>query len=45
MVVMLGITSGSASVYFPFYLLPVLVMILSGSWRQTVIVGTLAAAG
>jgi diguanylate cyclase (GGDEF)-like protein len=45
LVVMLGITSGSASVYFPFYLLPVLVMILSGSWRQTVIVGALAAAG
>ena len=45
MVVMLGITSGSASVYFPYYLLPVLVMILSGSWRQAVVVGTLAAVG
>jgi diguanylate cyclase (GGDEF)-like protein len=45
MVIMLGITSGAASVYFPYYLLPVLVMILSGSWRQTAVVGALAAAG
>ncbi len=45
MVIMLGITSGSASVYFPYYVLPVLVMILSGSWQQAAVVGTLAAAG
>jgi diguanylate cyclase (GGDEF)-like protein len=45
MVVMLGITTGAASVNFPYYLLPVLVMILSGSWRQTVALGALAAAG
>ncbi|HTJ60382.1 MAG TPA: GGDEF domain-containing protein [Candidatus Saccharimonadales bacterium] len=45
MVLMLGITSGSASVYFPYYLLPVLIMILSGSWRQSAVVGALAAAG
>jgi diguanylate cyclase (GGDEF)-like protein len=45
MVIMLGITSGSASAYFPYYLLPVLVMILSGSWRQAASVGTLAAVG
>jgi diguanylate cyclase (GGDEF)-like protein len=45
MVIMLGITSGSASVYFPYYLLPGLVMILSGSWRQTAVVGALAAVG
>ncbi len=45
LVVMLGITSGVDSVFFPYYLLPGLVMILSGSWRQTAVVGTLAAAG
>ncbi|HEY8829225.1 MAG TPA: hypothetical protein VIM83_01355, partial [Candidatus Limnocylindria bacterium] len=45
MVIMLGITSGAASVYFPYYLLPVLVMILSGSWRQTAVLGAVAAAG
>ena len=45
MLVMLGITSGAGSEFFPYYLLPVLVMILSGSWRQAVVIGTLAAAG
>jgi diguanylate cyclase (GGDEF)-like protein len=45
MVVMLGITSGVSSVYFPYYLLPVLVMILSGSWRQAVVLGALSAVG
>jgi diguanylate cyclase (GGDEF)-like protein len=45
MVIMLGITSGVPSVYFPYYLLPVLVMILSGSWRQAVALGALSAVG
>ena len=45
MVIMLGITSGAPSIYFPYYVLPVLVMILSGSWRQAVVLGALSAAG
>jgi diguanylate cyclase (GGDEF)-like protein len=45
MVIMLGITTGVASIYFPYYVLPVLVMILSGSWRQAVVLGALSAAG
>jgi diguanylate cyclase (GGDEF)-like protein len=45
MVIMLGLTTGVASLYFPYYVLPVLVMILSGSWRQAVILGGLSAAG
>src|SRR5205085_8238532 len=45
MVIMLGITSGASSVYFPYYLLPVLVMVLSGSLRQSVAVGALGATG
>ena len=43
MVVMLGLTGGASSVYFPYYLLPVLVMILSGSRRQTLVLGVLSA--
>src|SRR5205085_10861346 len=34
MVIMLGLTGGPKSVYFPYYVLPVLVMILSGSWKH-----------
>ena len=45
MVLMLGFTSGVRSPYFPYYLLPVLVMILSGSPRQSVVLGALSAAG
>jgi len=45
MVLMLGLTGGVTSVYFPYYLLPVLVLILSGSWRHTTVLGALAAVG
>jgi diguanylate cyclase (GGDEF)-like protein len=45
MVIMLGLTGGPQSVYFPYYLLPALVMILSGSWRAAAVMGGLAAAG
>ena len=45
MVIMLGLTGGPQSLYFPYYLLPVLVMILSGNWRQAGVLGALAAAG
>ena len=45
MVIMLGLTGGVQSLYFPYYLLPVLVMILSGSWRHAVALGTLAGVG
>lgn len=45
MIIMLGLTGGVPSTYFPYYLLPVLVMILSGSWRHAVALGALAALG
>jgi diguanylate cyclase (GGDEF)-like protein len=45
MVIMLGLTGGAPSMYFPYYLLPVLVMILSGSWPQAAVLGALAGAG
>ena len=45
MVIMLGLTGGITSLYFPYYLLPVLVLILSGSWRHATVLGALAAAG
>ncbi len=45
MTIMLGLTGGAPSVFFAYYLLPVLVMILSGSIRHTLVVGTLAATG
>jgi diguanylate cyclase (GGDEF)-like protein len=45
MIIMLGLTGGVPSVYFPYYVLPVLVMILSGRWRQAVVQGALAAVG
>ena len=44
MTIMLGLTGGVGSVFFPYYLLPVLVMILSGSRRQTLVLGGLSAA-
>jgi diguanylate cyclase (GGDEF)-like protein len=43
MVIMLGLTGGVASLYFPYYLLPILVLILSGSWRHATVLGALAA--
>lgn len=45
MVLMLGLTGGVPSVYFSYYLLPSLVMILSGSWRQATVLGALAGVG
>ncbi len=45
MTIMLGLTGGVGSVYFAYYLLPVLVMILSGSRRETLVLGALSAAG
>jgi diguanylate cyclase (GGDEF)-like protein len=45
MVIMLGLTGGVSSMYFPYYLLPTLVMILSGSWRHAAAIGALAGAG
>jgi len=45
MVIMLELTGGVPSVYFPYYPLPILVMILSGRWRHTAILGLVAGAG
>ena len=45
MVIMLGLTGGITSLYFPYYLLPILVLILSGSWRHATVLGALAALG
>ena len=45
MAIMLGLTGGPQSLYFPYYLLPVLVIILSGSWRHAAALGALSATG
>ncbi|MEP7003576.1 MAG: diguanylate cyclase [Chloroflexota bacterium] len=45
MTIMLGLTGGAPSVFFAYYLVPVLVMILSGNIGQTLVLGTLAATG
>src|SRR5258708_22131063 len=45
MVIMLGLTGASGSIYFAYYLLPILGVILSGHWRQVAALGALAAAG
>jgi len=45
MIVMLGLTGDSGSIYFAYYLLPILGVILSGSWRQVTLLGGLAVAG
>ena len=45
MTIMLGLTGGPPSQFFPYYLLPILVLVLSGSWRQAAVLGTIAAAG
>src|SRR6266851_3896580 len=34
MIVMLGLTGDSGSIYFAYYLLPILGIVLAGSWRQ-----------
>ena len=38
-------TAGVASLYFPYYLLPSLVMVMTGQRRQTAILGAIAFAG
>ena len=45
MVVAVGMTGGAPSVHFTYYLLPVLLVTLSGSWRASATIGGLAAAG
>jgi diguanylate cyclase (GGDEF)-like protein len=45
LVIMLGLTGGVTSPYFPYYLLPTLLMILSGNWRHAALLGALAGAG
>ena len=45
MLVTLGTTGGLRSFYFPYYLLPLLVMVMAGIWEQTLLLGMLAAAG
>jgi diguanylate cyclase (GGDEF)-like protein len=45
MVIMLGLTGGMTSTYFPYYLVPTLLMILSGDWRHATVLGTAAGAG
>ena len=45
MLLMLGLTGGTGSIYFPYYLLPVLVMILSGDRRHSLALGGLSAIG
>ena len=42
MTILLGLTGGVSSVFYPYYLLPVLVMILSGQVRDTLLLGGLA---
>jgi len=43
MTILLALTGGVPSVFFAYYLLPVLVMILSGSVRDTLVLGGLSA--
>ena len=45
LLVTLTMTGGLGSHYFPYYLLPSLVMIMAGSREQTLALGTLAVAG
>jgi diguanylate cyclase (GGDEF)-like protein len=45
MIIMLGLTGDSGSIYFAYYLLPILGVILSGNWRQVAGLGALAATG
>ena len=44
MTMLLGLTGGITSVFYPYYLLPVLVMILSGNVRDTLVLGALSGA-
>lgn len=45
MFVMLSMTGGLRSLYFPYYLMPLLVMIMAGSREKTIVLGGLACAG
>jgi len=45
MLIMLGLTGDSGSIYFAYYLLPILGVILSGNWRQVSVLGALAGFG
>jgi diguanylate cyclase (GGDEF)-like protein len=45
MLVPLATTGGLGSVYFPYYLLPSLVMTMAGSGEQTLALGAVASAG
>ena len=45
MLVTLGTTGGLRSFYFPYYLLPLLVMVMAGIWEQTLVLGVVASAG
>ena len=45
MLVMLEVTGGVGTRYFVYYLFPILVLIFSGSVRQTIVLGTFAAVG
>jgi diguanylate cyclase (GGDEF)-like protein len=45
MLVTLEATGGLGSMYFPYYLLPLLVMVMAASREQTLVLGVLAGAG
>ena len=45
MLVTLGTTGGLRSFYFPYYLLPLIVMVMAGVWEQTLVLGMLGSAG
>ena len=45
MFAMQAMTSGLRSLYFPYYLMPLLVMIMAGSRGKTIMLGGLACAG
>ena len=45
MFAMLAMTSGLRSLYFPYYLMPLLVMIMGGSREKTIMLGGLAWVG
>lgn len=45
MLVTLWTTGGLRSFYFPYYLLPLLVMVMAGSWEQSLALGAVAGAG
>jgi len=45
MLLVLATTGGLASIYFPYYLVPLLVMIMAGSRERTIVLGVAAVAG